>query len=69
MLRTRHRFVLERGCVLHFCPSGFGGGPAYFIDGDQCHELAYVGAGQQRRLLRLLYGGRRESSRSSLQIT
>jgi len=62
-------FVLERGCVLHFCPSGFGGGPAYFINGDQCHELAYVGAGQQRRLLRLLYGGRRESSRSSLQIT
>lgn len=53
-------FVHDQGYVLHFCPSGFGGGACYLLDGDQILELSYVDADQQRRLLRLLYGGRRE---------
>jgi hypothetical protein len=51
-------FVYAEGSVLHISPSGFGGAQCFFLREDGILDVPYANPAQQRRLLRLFYGGR-----------
>lgn len=51
-------YVYAQHCVLHICPSGFGGAQCFFLRKEGMLDVPYANTEQQRRLLRLFYGGR-----------
>jgi hypothetical protein len=59
-------FVYAEGCVLHVCPKGYGA-QCFFVRKDDTLDLVYVSPDQQRRLLRLFYGGRHRRLASLFQ--